>query len=561
MSEEKSTEIGDEYVPRSNYVGALLTDLYQITMTYAYWKNNHAEQQAVFDLFFRKCPFKGEYCIFGGLDDVLRFLNTFTYPQKYIDALKKRFPQWDAKFWDYLGKLDCSELSVYAQREGSVVFPRVPLIRVEGPVAVCQLIETTLLNLVNYASLVTTNACRVRQVVGPSKSLLEFGLRRAQGPDGAMSASKYAYIGGFNGTSNVLAGLLNDIPIKGTHAHSFVSSFTGLDMLNKECVNIAPAKDTDETKNKDSNKTFLELVADYRSQLENGATTNEGELAAFVAYAAAFPTGFLALVDTYDTLNSGIPNFIAVSLALHDIGYKPIGIRLDSGDLAFLSCEARKYFQRIAKKFNVDYFEKLTIVASNDINEEVLHSLNEQGHQIDAFGIGTHLVTCLRQPALGCVYKLVAIDHQPRIKVSQSQSKMTIPGKKMAYRLWTKSRGSEPILDLLVRDPDETEQQKPYLQVGKTVICEHAFDLTKRCRVTPSKVEPLLLNVFEKGKVVYRSPTLTQIRDYCQTQISQFRSDYLRYANPTPYKVSVSEQLRELTQKLWRREVPVVDYM
>eukprot|EP00485_Elphidium_margaritaceum_P005976 CAMPEP_0202697660 /NCGR_PEP_ID=MMETSP1385-20130828/10957_1 /ASSEMBLY_ACC=CAM_ASM_000861 /TAXON_ID=933848 /ORGANISM="Elphidium margaritaceum" /LENGTH=553 /DNA_ID=CAMNT_0049354173 /DNA_START=68 /DNA_END=1729 /DNA_ORIENTATION=+ len=549
MQEEKK-----EYIPGSNFVNSLLTDLYQITMTYAYWKNKHEEQTAVFDLFFRKCPFKGEYTIFGGLDECLRFLNTFGFSQKHLQQLEGRFPTWDKKFWEYLGTLDAALLTVYAQREGSVCFPRIPLLRIEGPVAVCQLIETTLLNLVNYASLVTTNACRIRQCVGTSKALLEFGLRRAQGPDGAMSASKYAYIGGFDGTSNVLAGIINDIPIKGTHAHSFVSSFTGIDALNKELINIPPINGANE-----KNTTFIDTVLEYRSQLEHGSTTNLGELAAFIAYAFAFPTGFLALVDTYDTLNSGVPNFIAVSLALHDLGYKPIGIRLDSGDLAFLSKESRAYFKKIAAQFKIASFEKFNIVASNDINESVLHALNEQGHEIDSFGIGTHLVTCKRQPALGCVYKLVAINGQPRIKVSQSQSKMTVPGKKMAYRLWTASR-NEPILDVLVRDPEEVQPDNLYCKTDKQCLCEHPFDGTKRCRVTPSKVEQILIPVFEKGKVVYDSPSLQEIRTHCQTQIARFRRDYLRFTNPTPYKVSVSGELRDLTQRMWRSEVPVVDY-
>jgi len=551
-SKEQSVSLDPEsYKPHNNFVCSLLTDLYQITMTYAYWKNKHESQNACFDLFFRKCPFKGEYCIFGGLDDVLRFLNTFKYTEQNIKDLAERFPTWDKDFWTYLVKLDASELTVFAQREGSVCFPRIPLLRIEGPVAVCQLIETTLLNLVNYASLVTTNASRIRNAAGPNKTLLEFGLRRAQGPDGAMSASKFAYIGGFNGTSNVLAGLTNNIPIKGTHAHSFVSSFASLDVLNEDCMLIKPASGDGDAVN------LLSLALEKRTKLENGKTSNNGELAAFIAYAVAFPSGFLALVDTYDTLNSGIVNFMAVSLALHSLGYKPVGIRLDSGDLAYLSKECRKYFRAMAAQHGVAYFAELTIVASNDINETVLYSLNEQKHEIDAFGIGTHLVTCKRQPALGCVYKLVQIAGEPRIKVSQSQSKMTIPGKKMAYRLWTAST-NEPILDIMVRDPSETDGK--YCVVNEKLLCEHAFDATKRCSVTPSKVEKVLIPVFEKGKVVHVSPTLSARRDYCAAQIALFRSDYLRYTNATPYKVSVSESLRELTQKLWRQEVPVVDY-
>jgi len=559
ISEEKTTDeaISDlspeSYRPHSNFVSALLTDLYQITMTYAYWKNQTHSETAVFDLFFRKCPFKGEYTIFGGLDEVLRFLNTFGYSKEDLSSLRERFPNWDVRFWDYLGTVSAADLSVYAQREGSVCFPRVPLLRIEGPVAVCQLIETTLLNLTNYASLVATNAARIRRAVGPDKSLLEFGLRRAQGPDGAMSASKYAFIGGFNGTSNVLAGLLHGVPIKGTHAHSFVSSFSGLDVLHSDAMKLPPADDP-----KGKPFDLKEKALEWRTKLEGGSSANDGELAAFIAYAAAFPTGFLALVDTYDTLNSGIINFVAVSLALHEFGYNAVGIRLDSGDLAYLSKEVRTYFKAMASKFKVPKFESLTIVASNDINEAVVHALREQGHEIDAFGIGTHLVTCKRQPALGCVYKLVAIGGAPRIKVSQSQSKMTIPGKKMAFRLWTKSTNT-PILDILVKDPEECGDAM-YCKSGKKILCEHAFDATKRCSVTPSKVEQLLIKVFEGGKVIHRTPSLAERRKFCQGQVAVMREDYLRYSNPTPYKVSVSESLHELTQQLWRKEVPVVDY-
>merc|ERR1719410_3037050 len=320
-------------------------------------------------------------------------------------------------------------------------------------------------------------------------------------------------------------------------------------MLNKECLQIPPNPEMNSNKN-DSNKSFVDLVLEYRSKLDSGSSTNEGELAAFIAYAAAFPSGFLALVDTYDTLNSGMVNFVAVSLALHEHGYKAVGIRLDSGDLAYLSKEVRAYVKRMAAKFKVPELEGITIVASNDINEAVVHALREQGHEIDAFGIGTHLVTCKRQPALGCVYKLVSIGGKPRIKVSQSQSKMTIPGKKMAYRLWSKT--DEPILDILVKDPEETDG---FCEVGKRILCEHAFDATKRCSVTPSRVDQLLVKVFENGKVTHRSPSLKERRDYCMQQVAGFRPDYLRYVNPTPFKVSTTESLHKLTNELWRKEV------
>ena len=290
-----------------------------------------------------------------------------------------------------------------------MVFPRIPLIRVEGPILKTQLLETTLLTLVNYASLVATNAARFRAATAPNKTLLEFGLRRAQGPDGGLSASRYCYLGGFHGTSNVLAGKLYGIPVKGTHAHAYVNSYESMDDLNQR--DLADEK-TGEL------RPFADLCLKYLKELAPVLKiipdeTNKGELAAFVSYAIAFPTNFLALVDTYDVLKSGLPNFLAVARALHECNYKAEGLRLDSGDLAYLSLEVRAKFIATAELFQLPYFKEFTIVASNDINEETLVSLEKQGHAIDSFGIGTHLVTCQKQPALGCVYKLVEVGDRP----------------------------------------------------------------------------------------------------------------------------------------------------
>ena len=277
--------------------------------------------------------------------------------------------------------------------------------RIEGPVFKTQLLETTLLTLVNYASLVATNAARFCAAAGPNKTLLEFGLRRAQGPDGGLSASKYCYLGGFHGTSNVLAGKLYGVPIKGTHAHAYISSYECMKDLTEQHL---ADRVTGET------RQFADLCLKYLKELGPllkilPEETNRGELAAFVSYAIAFPTNFLALVDTYDVLKSGLPNFLAVARALHECNYKAVGLRLDSGDLAYLSLEVRAKFVQIAEAFNIEDFKNFNIVASNDINEETLVSLEKQGHSIDTFGIGTHLVTCQKQPALGCVYKLVDV--------------------------------------------------------------------------------------------------------------------------------------------------------
>jgi len=426
-----------------------------------------------------------------------------------------------------------------------VCFPKEPLIRVEGPLAVAQLLETTLLNLVNFPSLIATNASRMRLAAGPDKMLLEFGLRRAQGPDGGISASKYAYVGGFDGTSHVLAGKLFGISVKGTHAHSFVMSYTGLKDLKS--TKIASSSDPL------VEVEFLELVLAKRNLL-GFTNTNESELAAFIAYAQSFPNGLVALVDTYDTLSSGVPNFLSVGWALLELGYYPRGIRLDSGDLAYLSKEVRIMFKDMDKDFlKSEFFTKCTITASNDINEDVLLSLNRQGHEIDTFGIGTHLVTCQRQPALGCVFKLVEINGTPRIKLSQEAEKLVIPAKKNIFRLFGKD--GHCLVDLM-QLADE-----PIPQVGEKILVRDPFVESKRAHVTPVAVEALLYLAYDgsllNGGVVLN--TLEVPKAKCKADLQRMRADHIRPLNPTPYKVSVSTRLYDYMHQLWMREAPIAD--
>lgn len=537
--------------PTNPMVTPLLTDLYQYTMAYAYWKAGKHHERAVFDLFFRRSPFSGEYTVFAGLEECIRFVANFKFTEEEINFIRDALPgTCEEGFLDYLRQVDCSEVEVYAISEGSVVFPRVPLIRVEGPVAVAQLLETTLVNLVNYASLVATNAARHRIVAGKSKMLLEFGLRRAQGPDGGISASRYCYLGGFDATSNVAAGRLFGIPLKGTHSHAFVSSFMSPDEIVEKSLCSADGSTTCQD--------FVGLVHTWlnkiqRTRLSNGSfgDTNLSELAAFTSYALAFPNNFLALVDTYDVLRSGIPNFCAVALALNDLRYKAIGIRLDSGDLAYLSCEARKVFQAIEKDFGVPDFGKMSIAASNDLNEETLDHLNKQGHEVDAFGIGTYLVTCYAQAALGCVFKLVEINNQPRMKLSEDVSKVSIPCKKRCYRLYGKE--GYALVDLMVGE------NEPAPKVGERILCRHPFNESKRAYVVPQQVEELL-KCYWKGsseKVREELPPLKDIRERCMKQLEQMRPDHLRRLNPTPYKVSVSAKLYDFIHFLWLNEAPV----
>ncbi|KAJ8770777.1 hypothetical protein K2173_021424 [Erythroxylum novogranatense] len=537
--------------PTNPMVTPLLTDLYQFTMAYAYWKAGKNQERAVFDLYFRKSPFGGEYTVFAGLEECIKFIANFRLSEDEISFIRQSLPGSNENdFFDYLRGLDCSEVEVYAVPEGTVVFPKVPLMRIDGPIAVVQLLETPLLNLVNYASLVATNAARHRFVSGKSKLLLEFGLRRAQGPDGAIGASKYCYMGGFDATSNVAAGKLFGIPIRGTHSHAFVSSFMSLDEIVEKSLGSSDGSTNCED--------FVSLVQRWLSKIQwsnsLGGTfgeTNQSELAAFTSYALAFPNSFLALVDTYDVIRSGIPNFCAVALALNDLGYKAVGIRLDSGDLAYLSCEARKFFCHVEKEFGVLGFGKMNITASNDLNEETIDALNKQGHEVDAFGIGTYLVTCYSQAALGCVFKLVEINNQPRIKLSEDVSKVSIPCKKRCYRLYGKE--GYPLVDIM------TGENEPSPKVGERILCRHPFNESKRAYVVPQKVEELLKCYWpgSSDKTREELPSLKDTRHRCINQLEQMRPDHMRRLNPTPYKVSVSTKLYDFIHFLWLNEAPV----
>ncbi|GIY99965.1 nicotinate phosphoribosyltransferase [Caerostris extrusa] len=509
-------------------------------------KNDKCTDHAVFDLFFRKNPFHGEFTVFAGLEECLKFLENFKYSESDIDYLKRILPSTvEPAFFEFLANLTAQDVQLYAIPEGTVVFPRVPLIRVEGPLPIVQLLETSFLTLVNYASLVATNAARYRIAAGSDLQLLEYGLRRAQGPDGGLSASKYVYIGGFDGTSNVLAGKMYNIPVKGTHAHAFVMSYSSLDEIKVKTL---------KSKLGGSEEDLVLISKKFRSEvsvllqlLKDEA--NDGELAAFIAYAIAFPDSFLALVDTYDVKKSGLLNFCAVALALCQLGYKPIGIRIDSGDLAYLSNIAFQTFCLVSDYFNIPSFQDFSIVASNDINEETIISLNEQGHKINCFGIGTHLVTCQKQPALGCVFKLVEVKSKPCIKLSLDVEKVTIPSGKLVYRLFGKD--GHALIDLLQL------KHEPAPEVGQKVLVRHPFQESKRAYVQPVQVQNLQTLYFSDGKICCNLPTLSEIRQHVKKSLATLRSDIKRNLNPTPYKVSVSDQLYQFMHNLWLDSAPI----
>lgn len=534
-------------LPKLNgIVQPLLTDLYQITMAYAYWKSSKCSDYAVFDLFFRKNPFNGEFTVFAGLEECLKFLENFRYSESDIEYLKTILPSSvEESFFDFLAQLTTEEVKVYAIPEGTVVFPRIPLIRVEGPLPVVQLLETSFLTLVNYASLVATNAARFRIAAGSDLQLLEYGLRRAQGPDGGLSASKYSYIGGFDGTSNVLAGKMYNIPVKGTHAHAFVMSYSSLEDCKLRFL---------KSKIDECDVDFMELCVKYRTELSPllhilKDEASDGELAAFIAYSISFPDNFLALIDTYDVKKSGLLNFCSVALSLNHLGYKALGVRIDSGDLAYLSKVAYETFTTIGDTYQLSWFKDLCIVASNDINEETIISLNEQGHKINCFGIGTHLVTCQKQPALGCVFKLVEVNSKPCIKLSLDVEKVTIPGCKSVYRLFGKD--GHALIDLL-QMKDEPPPEK-----GQRVLVRHPFQESKRAYVQPVQVRNLYELCFSNGKICTYLPVLSDIRKRVIESLASLRSDIKRHLNPTPYKVSVSDQLYHFMHTLWLQNAPI----
>uniref|UniRef100_A0A0N4ZVK2 Nicotinate phosphoribosyltransferase n=1 Tax=Parastrongyloides trichosuri TaxID=131310 RepID=A0A0N4ZVK2_PARTI len=529
---------------------ALLTDFYQLTMCYAYWKSGIHEEDAVFDVFFRKNPFSGEYTIFAGLDDVINYVKNFKITKNDIEYLKKQLPlDVEEEFFQYLKTFNCSKITISAIPEGTVVFPKVPLITIEGPLAICQFLETAILNQVNFASLITTNAARFRYAAGDKVNLLEFGTRRAQGPNGAISASKYCYIGGFDGTSNVLAGKLYNIPVRGTQAHSFICSFGKESDLKCSYLKIRyNEKYCDLLKNA---KNVIDMLFEKINFGVSKGEINIGELVAFCAYAIAFPTTFTALIDTYDVLKSGVINFLAITIALYDVGYQTIGCRIDSGDLCYLSTEVRKYFNEVSNLWP-DYKEcmsKLIIVVSNDINENTIQSFNEQDNEINAYGVGTNLVTCQKQPALGCVYKLVSMGGKPKIKLSQEMGKMTLPGKKICYRIYGKSE--HPILDLMCLEGE------PEPKIGKEILCRHPFEESKRAIVIPHKVEKLQKIYWQNGEICIKMPTLLELKCDITKNVKLTRKDHRRFVNPTPYKVSVSEKLYEFLHTLWLANAPI----
>lgn len=517
----------------------LLTDLYQATMALGYWCAGRAREPAEFELFFRRCPFGGAFALAAGLRDCLRFLHAFRLQDADVQFLASVLPpDTDPAFFEHLRSLDCSGVTVRALPEGSLALPGVPLLQVSGPLLVVQLLETPLLCLVSYASLIATNAARLRLIAGPEKRLLEMGLRRAQGPDGGLTASTYSYLGGFDASSNVLAGQLRGVPVAGTLAHSFVTSFSGTEVPPDPM--LAPAA---------GRGPRVDLVACVEAWLERvcahlGLGVQEphpGERAAFVAYALAFPQAFQGLLDTYSVRRSGLPNFLAVALALGELGYQAIGVRLDSGDLLRQAQEIRAHLRTSAAQFQVPWLESVPIAVSNNIDEGELARLAQEGSEVNVIGIGTSVVTCPRQPSLGCVYKLVSVGGQPRMKLTEDPDKQTLPGSKAAFRLLG-SDGSL-LLDLLQL------AEEPPPQAGQELrVWPRGAQASRTVR--PAHVEPLLRLWVQEGQLCEPLPSLAESRAFAQLSLSLLSPAHRRLEQPELYQVALSEKLQALVARL-----------
>ncbi|MHB1341671.1 MAG: nicotinate phosphoribosyltransferase [Coriobacteriia bacterium] len=467
---------------------AMLTDLYQLTMAYAYWRSGTAELDACFHVAFRRNPFEGGYAIACGLAQATEYLQAMHFSEGDIAYLRtltgsdgtplfaEEFLVWLAGF-----RFTCD---VDAVPEGTVVFPREPLLRVVGPIVQCQVVETALLNIINFQTLVATKAARVCHAAH-GDPVIEFGLRRAQGPDGGLSASRAAYVGGCSGTSNVLAGKRYGIPVGGTHAHSWVMAF-------------------------------------------------DTELEAFLAYAEALPNNCVFLVDTYDTLQ-GVYNAIKAGRWLEERGHRMVGIRIDSGDLAWLSRRARELLDAAG----MDYAK---VYASNELDEYLIESLKDQGAAIDVWGVGTRLATADGQSALGGVYKLSAVrspggDWEPRIKVSEQTAKVTMPGLQGVRRF---SRDGEFVGDML------------YNELDPPTACEMVDpeDATRRKTFCTEQAEELLVPVLRGGELVYPVPDARAARERAAVQLAAFDPSVKRFLNPYGYPVGVERGLHELRTRL-----------
>ena len=466
----------------------LLTDLYQLTMMNGYLQENRKDEIAVFDVFFRQNGMI-TYSVACGLAQTVDYILNLRFGKEEIDYLRS-LGIFSEEFLTYLSAFKFTG-DVYAVKEGTLVFPGEPILTVKAPIMQAQLVETAILNNINFQTLIATKSAKIRYAA-KNDIVMEFGLRRAQAPDAGILGARAAVIGGCNSTSNVLAGKMFDIPVAGTHAHSWVMNF-------------------------------------------------KDEYTAFRAYADVYPENALLLVDTYDTLKQGVPNAIKVFNELKAKGYKPKGIRLDSGDLAYLSKKARKMLDDAG-------FPDTIICASGDLDENSINSLKQQGAAINSWGVGTKLITSADMPALGGVYKLAAIFDDdgncvPKIKISENVEKITNPGFKNIYRVYDKTTGKAEADFIYLRDEEPVDTSKP-------LVLTHPTERWKKITFNNYELRPLQIDVIKNGKLVYDMPSLKEIKAYAEQELASFWDEYKRLDRPQIYKVDLSDKLYELKHKM-----------
>ncbi len=470
----------------------LLTDLYELTMMQGYFKNKTQNETVIFDAFFRNNPFGGGYSIMAGLEQLINYIKELHFDEEDIDYLRS-VGIFDEDFLDYLRDFKFSG-DIYSIPEGTLIFPREPLVKVIAPIMEAQLIETAILNIINHQSLIATKAARICYAA-QGDGIMEFGLRRAQGPDAGTYGARAAVIAGCVGTSNVLCGQLFDVPVKGTHAHSWIMSFPD-------------------------------------------------EYTAFKTYAKLYPSACILLVDTYDTLKSGVPNAIRVFNEMKEEGIDLsfYGIRLDSGDLAYLSKEARKMLDEAG-------YPDAVISASNDLDEYLISSLKTQGAAITSWGVGTHLITAKDNPSFGGVYKLAAVmgddgNFIPKIKLSENSEKVTNPGNKKIYRVYEKQSGKIKA-DLICLDHETFTDDKQLLLFDplepwkKTLLPVGSYTLRE-----------IMVPIFKNGECVYTSPKTMDIREYCLKEQDTLWDETRRLFNPHQVHVDLSKRLYDTKMNL-----------
>ena len=455
---------------------ATYTDLYQLSMAQVYFNKNE-NQQAVFDYYFRNLPYKGGYAVFAGLEELLDIIETLRFSEADLEYLKSH--DFEPAFLEYLNDFRFSG-NIKSMAEGEVVFPNAPILEVEANLIEAQIIETILLNILNFQTLIATKASRIRNVAG-NKTLLDFGLRRAQGP-GGYYASRAAVIGGFDGSSNVVTGRDFGISISGTMAHAFVQSY-------------------------------------------------DDELTAFRDFAKHRPKNCVLLVDTYDTLKSGVPNAITVAKEMEERDQKLLAIRLDSGDLAYLAKRSRKLLDDAGLNY-------VKIAASNQLDEYVIQSLQNQNAPIDIYGVGTNLVIGKPDGALDGVYKLAFANGKPRIKISESISKVTLPHKKQVFRMFTEEG------HLVGADAVALEEEWHLNRM------HHPVEPFKNLTLASLKQKPMLQPVMTDGKRTYPEKSLEEITVFSKKQVDALPEEYKRFDNPHIYKVGISTQLKQERDKL-----------